>query len=687
MINYFNGLKPKIVLSAICLLNLSFVFSQQKTLKDFFLPFESKAPLVSKGVWGDKNVIPRDTTNGLEDTSLKKWCYWDGGIVKDDDGKYHMYASRWSQSFHHGYGWNNDSKGIHSVSDNLFGPYKDLGLTWPKWNKGSGHNVIGLRMHDGRYAIVTSEVVPGQVFVSDNPNGPFDLLGAFKIDTNGYYAGWGRYNELDDGALKAGVVGNLANVMIILRPDGKYMMIARHCVAMISDNGILGPYKMLSDKAWLGVKDLPQFKMEDPTVWYSNNMYHIVVNHYGGSHDNTYHLTSEDGIHNWKNRGKVFDRESSIFKHKNGTIEDWRTVQRPTVYTENGVVKSFNFSVIDVHKGEDDGNDKSGSKVIVVPFDGESFGTHIQSIVDAENKKADSTLPPSLWKSIDIGSMSQKGNTGFDKDVNTIRVQSSGNSIDAKNDAFRFVYQKMSGDISISTMVMSHDISGGPVKAGLMIRENLKTDAPFVMISIQKNKGLQLEQRGEAAATPRVLKSLNIEAPYWIRIEKRGNVMTSFVSSSNRLNWKKIGENKIDFEEEFYVGMMATSTNETKNSLARFKDVDAHSYGKPVKDGIVNHTFPDSIPASGIVDFEVELESVQTLDVWVELQNVQTLEKYKVLRERFWKNGKKKLTYNAGKQLDANAAYWFVIKAVPMHFHDSEHIQAVFKKVFINKRE
>lgn len=99
--------------------------SQQKTLVDFFQPMEPPAPIVSEGIWAAEGVLPSDTANGLEDAKLKDWCYWDGSIVKDDEGKYHMYASCWSQTYAHSKGWNKGSKGMHSVSDNLLGPYKD----------------------------------------------------------------------------------------------------------------------------------------------------------------------------------------------------------------------------------------------------------------------------------------------------------------------------------------------------------------------------------------------------------------------------------------------------------------------------------------------------------------------------------------------------------------------------------
>lgn len=43
-----------------------------KTLIDYFLPMEPQGPLVSKGVWGDSNVLPRDIHNGLEDARLER---------------------------------------------------------------------------------------------------------------------------------------------------------------------------------------------------------------------------------------------------------------------------------------------------------------------------------------------------------------------------------------------------------------------------------------------------------------------------------------------------------------------------------------------------------------------------------------------------------------------------------------
>ena len=149
--------------------------------------------------WGAPNVLPRDPQNGLEDTTIKQWCYWDGQIIKGPDGKYHMFASRWDQSRGHG-GWGG-SAAVHAVSDNPIGPYIDKGLVWPDNQGGKGHNVTALVLPDGRYAVVVSETRPGDVFVSKSLDGPWKQLGSIQVDANGFDARDGRMSNVShDGS-------------------------------------------------------------------------------------------------------------------------------------------------------------------------------------------------------------------------------------------------------------------------------------------------------------------------------------------------------------------------------------------------------------------------------------------------------------------------------------------------------
>ena len=125
------------------------------------------------------------------------------------------------------------------------------------------------------------------------------LLGEIEVDLNGYHKGIERYSFNN----------HMSNVKIILRHDGRYMIVARSTAVMISDNGILGPYKVMSDRVYKAYPELPQEKNEDPTVWYSGGRYHIVYNHWPSK--TSHHFTSENGINDWIYRGKAFKKGES----------------------------------------------------------------------------------------------------------------------------------------------------------------------------------------------------------------------------------------------------------------------------------------------------------------------------------------------------------------------------------------
>jgi hypothetical protein len=59
--------------------------AQPKTFINYVLAAPPHGDLVRE-MWGASNVLPRDTRNGLEDTTMKRFCYGDGQIMKAPDG-------------------------------------------------------------------------------------------------------------------------------------------------------------------------------------------------------------------------------------------------------------------------------------------------------------------------------------------------------------------------------------------------------------------------------------------------------------------------------------------------------------------------------------------------------------------------------------------------------------------------
>lgn len=332
----------------------------EKTLIDYFQPMPIHGKLDDKA-WGAATVGPRDQKNGLEDTDIKKWNYWDGQIVKGADGKYHMFASRWDQAKGHR-AWTTSSA-IHAVSNSVDGPYTDLGMTWPDNMGGKGHNVTALLMPDARFAVTVSEIRPGEVFASKSADGPWESLGKLTVQDQPKW--------------------HASNVTPILRPDGQYMIVQRSGIIMTS-NQITGPYVFRGPSIYGTVKGLPQKALEDPVAWYSGGLYHIVVNSW--SMRKAFHLTSEDGLTNWTFRGLAYDPTVDFIRYTDGTVNHWNKIERPAVFVENGHVTYFTFAVIDVPKDQDKGNDGHGSKIIVVPFDGAGLDRDLQKAAKAEDK-------------------------------------------------------------------------------------------------------------------------------------------------------------------------------------------------------------------------------------------------------------------------------------------------------------
>ena len=331
-----------------------------RTMIDYFLPMPVRSSL-SKDAWGVAAVGPRDQGNGLEDKTVKNWDYWDGQILKGQDGTFHMFASRWNQANGHK-GWTGSSA-VHAVSDNVMGPYEDKGLCWPGNMGGKGHNVTALLMPDGRYAVTISETRPGEVFASKSPEGPWESLGRITVaDQPKWHA---------------------SNVTPMLRPDGQYMIVQRSGQIMISKE-IVGPYAVQGQSIYPTVKGLPLINLEDPVAWYSGGLYHIVVNSW--STRKAYHLTSEDAVSGWKLRGLAYDPTTDFLRYADGTVNHWNKIERPAVVMENGHVTHFTFAVLDVPKDQEKGNDGHGSKVIVVPFDGAVLDHDLSEVVKHEKE-------------------------------------------------------------------------------------------------------------------------------------------------------------------------------------------------------------------------------------------------------------------------------------------------------------
>ena len=290
-------------------------------------------PIMNKptsDTWGGENVLPRDTSNGIED---RVYSYWGGNIVRGDDGKYHLYVCRWREDSPKGHMEWFHSIVVHAVADNAIGPYKVMDIV------GSGHNPEAFQLKDGSYVIY---VIDGY-YHSKSLNGPWE------------------YNTFHFDARDRPVIEGLSNLSFARREDGSFLMVCRGGGIWFSKDGI-SSYNQVSDKSVYPPVD---GRFEDPVIWKTNIQYHMIVNDWYGRI--AYYLRSKDGV-NWKvDTGEAYMPGLAIYE--DGTKVDWFKYERIKVLQDElGRAYQANFAVIDTLKHEDKPRDTHSSKNISIPL-------------------------------------------------------------------------------------------------------------------------------------------------------------------------------------------------------------------------------------------------------------------------------------------------------------------------------
>ncbi len=366
-----------------------------KGFEDYLTPTPITCSPLTSATWGVAGVLPRDTCNGIESTNgagvAPTYLYWDGQIIAGLDGTFHMFMSTWADSAGFNPGWEN-SESYHATSPSVLGPYTRQGYVWSSGSH-HGHNTSAAELLDGTYAVVVSEVVPFTIYQSSSLDGPWtacpnstgELIQANGIKTNSTVAchDGGPCNDTHWDS----------NVSLVARADGKFEIVQRHGFIAIA-NTICGPYLMQKPTWTYPQANLPNVDSiypnrtsvpgvtnptygweEDPHIWYSGGVYHVI---YSGSEDRVgWHVYSTDGLTNWKDGGyswsprdyqKIFCYEGST------TCNQWYKMERPGVVLENGHPTHITWAVADVDKDTSiPGGSNHGSKVLVVPFDGVAF--------------------------------------------------------------------------------------------------------------------------------------------------------------------------------------------------------------------------------------------------------------------------------------------------------------------------
>lgn len=175
--------------------------------------------------------------------------------------------------------------------------------------------------------------------------------------------------------------------------------------------------------------------------------------------------------------------------------------------------------------------------------------------------------------SVDIGDTAFAGSVLYDESSGTYTISGSGENMWGGQDAFHYVWKKMSGDVFASADV---EWIGEGVhehrKAGIVIRESLEPDARYADLVVHGDGLTSLQFRDEAGGETRQIIA-PIDGAKRIRLEKEGDYVFMSVAGEGGELRPGGGNYRISFPDEFYIGLAVCSHDNSVSETARFSNV------------------------------------------------------------------------------------------------------------------
>ncbi|BCU78677.1 LamG-like jellyroll fold domain-containing protein [Luteolibacter sp. LG18] len=177
----------------------------------------------------------------------------------------------------------------------------------------------------------------------------------------------------------------------------------------------------------------------------------------------------------------------------------------------------------------------------------------------------------SIWQATDIGTLGVTGSSLRSDGVYTV----AGGGADIWNaaDDFRYVYQPLSADGSITARVTGVQNTHTWAKAGVMIRESLTAGSKHAMMIVSAGSGAAFQYRATTSGSSTQGGSVSGSAPMWVRLTRTGDTIKAF-TSTNGTTWTQRGSDlSLPMAANIYIGLAVCSNNTTTPSVATFDNI------------------------------------------------------------------------------------------------------------------
>jgi TolB protein len=171
----------------------------------------------------------------------------------------------------------------------------------------------------------------------------------------------------------------------------------------------------------------------------------------------------------------------------------------------------------------------------------------------------------------DVGEELLPGSARFDSSSGRYEVTGGGANMWGARDDFHFLWRKHSGDVRLGCAV-EIITSGDPhQKAGLMIRETLEADSPYVDVVLHADGLVSLQYRETKGGETREIQA-PMTGPSFLLLQRQGEAFTFWVGAGKE-NLKESGSVSVKLAEVAYVGLAVCAHDKARHSTAVFTEV------------------------------------------------------------------------------------------------------------------
>jgi TolB protein len=173
----------------------------------------------------------------------------------------------------------------------------------------------------------------------------------------------------------------------------------------------------------------------------------------------------------------------------------------------------------------------------------------------------------------DVGAVGRATEASYESNTGIYTVSASGDNIWGERDAFGFVWKPTTGDTAFAAHVEIQGTGGHEHrKAGLMFRQALAPDSPFVDAVVHGDGLVSLQFRTEVGGPTREVQCAK-QTSATVRLEKRGDYVYLQLADINGKFEASGCMIKVVFKGVFYAGLAVCAHDNSAFEVAKFQHV------------------------------------------------------------------------------------------------------------------